>query len=185
MKRSSAAARSLFVSLVVLTAAFRVRAQAPAPLESPAGTASGSAGAAKITVEYHRPSVRGREIWGGLVPWGEVWRLGANEATTISFSAPVKVEGKDVPAGTYALFAIPGKDKWTFILNKTAKQWGAYKYQQSEDLLRFDVAPQAGGPVEMMTFSIAGKGPVSASVEMEWAKVKTAFGVTGAPERGK
>ena len=117
------------------------------------------------------------------MPYGQVWRLGANEATTIAFSGPVKVEGKDVPAGTYALFAIPGKDKWTFILNKTAKQWGAFKYQQSEDLLRFDVAPQPGNAVEMMTFSIVPKGPASASVEMEWAKVKTAFNVTGAPAR--
>ena len=92
----------------------------------------------------------------------------------------MKVEGKDVPAGTYALFAIPGKDKWTFILNKNAKQWGAFKYQQSEDLLRFDVAPQAGNAVEMMTISIVPKPPASASVEIEWAKVKTSFSVTGA-----
>jgi len=91
----------------------------------------------------------------------------------------VKIEGKDVPAGTYALFAIPGKDKWTFIVNKNAKQWGAFKYQQSDDLLRFDVVPQPGNAVETMTFSIVPKAPVSASVEMEWAKVKTAFSVTG------
>jgi hypothetical protein len=159
--------------------------QTPAPPQSPAGSASGAAGAAKITVEYHRPSVRGREIWGGLVPYGQVWRLGANEATTIAFSAPVKVEGKDVPAGTYALFAVPGKDKWTFIVNKNAKQWGAFKYQQSEDVLRFDVAPQTGGAVEMMTISIVPKGPAASSVEMEWAKVKVAFGVTGTPAPGK
>lgn len=147
--------------------------------QSPAGTASGSAGATKITIEYHRPSVRGREIWGGLVPYGQVWRLGANEATTITFSTPVKVEGKDVPAGTYALFAVPGKDKWTFIVNKNAKQWGAFKYQQTDDLVRFDVDAQSGNAVETMTFSIASKPPASASVEMEWAKVKTAFSVTG------
>jgi hypothetical protein len=113
------------------------------------------------------------------VPYGQVWRLGANEATTIAFSGPVKVEGKDVAAGIYSLFAIPGKDKWTFILNKTAKQWGAFKYQQSEDLLRFEVAPEPANAVEMMTFSIVPKGPASASVEMEWAKVRTAFSVTG------
>ena len=113
------------------------------------------------------------------MPYGQVWRLGANEATTITFSTPVKIEGKDVPAGTYALFAIPGKDKWTFIVNKNAKQWGAFKYQQSEDLLRFDISPQAGNAVEMMTISIVPKAPASASVEMEWAKVKTSFDVTG------
>jgi hypothetical protein len=177
MKRSSVVALSL-----AALASFSALAQAPA---SPAGTVSGAAGAAKITIDYHRPSVRGREIWGVLVPWGQVWRLGANEATTIAFSAPVKVEGKDVPAGTYALFAIPGKDKWTFILNRTAKQWGAFKYQQGEDLLRFDVVPQPGAAVEMMTLSIVPKGATSASVEMEWAKVKTAFTVTGAAVSAK
>ena len=148
--------------------------------QSPAASASGAASTARIAIEYHQPSVRGREIWGGLVPYGQVWRLGANEATTITFSTPVKVEGKDVPAGTYALFAIPGKDKWTFIVNKNAKQWGAFKYQQTEDLLRFDVVPQPGNAVETMTFSIVSKAPASASVEMEWAKVKTAFSVTEA-----
>jgi len=170
-------------TLAVLSAALLASAaaigQAPEAPQSPAGSASGAAGAAKVTIEYHRPSVRGREIWGGLVPYGQVWRLGANEATTITFSAPVKVEGKDVPAGTYALFAIPGKDKWTFIVNKNAKQWGAFKYQQSDDVLRFDVVPQPGNAVETMTFSIVPKAPASASVEMEWAKVKTAFSVAG------
>ena len=169
---------ALAVLSVTLLASAAALAQTPAPPQSPAGSASGAAGATKITIEYHRPSVRGREIWGGLVPYGQVWRLGANEATTIAFSAPVKIEGKDVPAGTYALFAIPGKDKWTFIVNKNAKQWGAFKYQQTEDLLRFDVVPQAGNAVETMTFSIVSKAPASASVEMEWAKVKTSFNVT-------
>ena len=176
MKRMFAPA-ILSVSLLASPAAL---AQAPAALQSPAGSASGAAGATRITIEYHRPSVRGREIWGGLVPYGQVWRLGANEATTIAFSTPVKVEGTNVPAGTYALFAIPGKDKWTFIVNKNAKQWGAFKYQQTDDLLRFDVVPQPGNAVETMTFSIAPKAPTSASVEMEWAKVKAAFNVTGA-----
>jgi len=175
MKRMTALA-ALSVCLLASPAAF---AQTPAAPQSPAGSASGAAGATRITLEYHRPSVRGREIWGGLVPYGQVWRLGANEATTITFSTPVKVEGKDVPAGTYALFAIPGKDKWTFVVSRNAKQWGAFKYQQSDDLLRFDVVPQPGNAVETMTFSIVPKAPVSASVEMEWAKVKTAFSVTG------
>jgi len=181
MKRMFAPA-ILSVSLLASPAAL---AQAPAALQSPAGSASGAAGATRITIEYHRPSVRGREIWGGLVPYGQVWRLGANEATTIAFSTPVKVEGTDVPAGTYALFAIPGKDKWTFIVNKNAKQWGAFKYQQTDDLLRFDVVPQLGNAVETMTFSIAPKAPTSASVEMEWAKVKVAFTVSAAAAPAK
>lgn len=179
MKRTSTLAVSSFSLLASLAVYLAAVAQAPAAPQSPAGSAGGAAGAAKIAIEYHRPSVRGREIWGGLVPYDQVWRLGANEATTISFSAPVKVDGKDVPAGTYALFAIPGKDKWTFIVNKNAKQWGAFKYQQSDDLLRFDVVPKAGNAVETMTFTVVSKAPAAASVEMEWAKVKTSFDVTG------
>src|SRR5712692_10017641 len=103
MKRVIVSAAALLFSLVA-------DAQVPGPQASPAASTGLTVGTTKVALEYHRPSVKGREIWGGLVPFGEVWRLGANDATTISFSDAVKVEGKDVPAGTYALFAIPGKD---------------------------------------------------------------------------
>ncbi|TSD64936.1 DUF2911 domain-containing protein [Inquilinus sp. KBS0705] len=98
-------------------------------------------GLGKITVTYSRPNVKGRKIFGGINLYGEVWRTGANAATTITFSENVLVEGKSVPAGTYALFSIPEKDEWTIILNKTAKQWGAYSYKQADDLLRVKVKP--------------------------------------------
>ncbi|WP_454804175.1 DUF2911 domain-containing protein [Mucilaginibacter phyllosphaerae] len=98
-------------------------------------------GLGKITITYSRPNVKGRKIFGGINPYGQVWRTGANAATTITFSENVLVEGKKVPAGTYALFSIPGKNSWTIILNKTAKQWGAYSYKQDADLLRFTVKP--------------------------------------------
>jgi len=98
-------------------------------------------GLGKITVTYSRPNVKGRKIFGGINPYGQVWRTGANAATTITFSENVKVEGNSVPAGTYALFSIPDRNQWTIILNKTAKQWGAYEYKQADDLLRFKVKP--------------------------------------------
>jgi hypothetical protein len=98
-------------------------------------------GLGKITITYSRPNVKGRKIFGGINPYGQVWRTGANSATTITFSENVIVEGNKVPAGTYSLFSIPEEKEWTIILNKTAKQWGAYGYKQEDDLLRFKVKP--------------------------------------------
>jgi hypothetical protein len=98
-------------------------------------------GLGKITVTYSRPNVKGRKIFGGINPYGEVWRTGANAATVITFTENVIVEGNKVPAGTYSLFSIPDEKMWTIILNKTAKQWGAYSYKQADDLVRFKVKP--------------------------------------------
>jgi hypothetical protein len=98
-------------------------------------------GLGKVTVTYSRPNVKGRKIFGGINPYGQVWRTGANYATTITFSENVLVEGNKVPAGTYSLFSIPEQNSWTIILNKTAKQWGAYSYKQADDLVRFTVKP--------------------------------------------
>ena len=88
--------------------------------------------------------MKGRPIWGQLVPYGQVWRSGANEATTITFDQPVMVEGQPLAAGTYSLFTIPTEKQWTMIFNKTAKQWGAFKYDDKQDALRVTVTPQKG-----------------------------------------
>lgn len=153
------------------------------PQPSPAAKVGLAIGVTDVEIVYHRPGVKGREIWGGLVPLGEVWRLGANEATTISFSTPVQVDGHDVPAGKYALFAIPGKDKWTLVLNKKADQWGAYFYKQEEDLLRFDVKPQPGAATEWMSFSITPASETSATVEMSWESLRVPFTVSADVDR--
>ncbi len=158
------------LALSLSTAA--VAAQVPVPRASPAASVSLRIGTTDVEVRYHRPAVKGRKVWGGLVPYGEVWRLGANDATTVRFSDPVKVEGRDVPAGTYALFAIPGPDSWTVILNQRAQQWGAYFYKESEDLLRFQVQPQTGPPTEWMSFAIAPVTPESALLEMAWETLR-------------
>ena len=141
---------------------------------SPPRQATGSAGGAQITIDYGSPSVRGREIWGALVPYGEVWRTGANEATTITLDRDVMVEGKKLPAGKYAIFTIPNKDKWTVIFNSVAEQWGAYEYNQSKDVLRVDVKPKmVDQPVEALTFDLAGDGFV-----IKWEKVEVPVRIT-------
>jgi Protein of unknown function (DUF2911) len=127
-----------------LAYAFGVEAQTPKidfPAASPACTLKQRVGLTDIEVVYSRPGVKGRVIFGGIVPYGMVWRTGANQATRISFSTPVKLEDHEIPAGTYALFTIPGEDKWTIIINKDANQWGAFRYNEKDDLLRFDVTP--------------------------------------------
>src|SRR5213593_4036833 len=95
-----------------------------------------------ITINYHRPLVNGRKIWGGLVPYGKVWRAGANENTTIEFSDPVSVEGKPLDKGTYGLHMIPNQDSWTVIFSKTNTGWGSFSYDQKDDALRVNVKPR-------------------------------------------
>jgi hypothetical protein len=121
---------------------------------SPKSEISGKVGAATVKITYCQPSARNRKIMGGLVPYGEVWRTGANEATTLEFDKPVKFEGKDLPAGKYSLFTIPGENEWTIILNKDSKQWGAYKYNDKDDVLRVTVKPTKT-PAFVETFNIS------------------------------
>jgi len=138
--------RKLYIYLAVLLmagASLQTNAQAPRiPEASSTQTIMQDFGLGKVTITYSRPNVKGRVIFGGINPYGQVWRTGANAATTITFSENVIVEGHNVPAGTYSLFTIPQKDEWTIILNKTAKQWGAYSYKEADDLLRFKVKPE-------------------------------------------
>ncbi len=98
-------------------------------------------GITDITVNYHRPLANGRPIWGKLVPYGEVWRAGANENTTITFSDPVTIEGQSLDKGTYGLHMIPGETQWTVIFSKNSTSWGSFSYEQGEDALRVNVKP--------------------------------------------
>jgi len=128
--------------LLIAAVSFKSQAQTPRiPEASSTQTIIQDFGLGKITITYSRPNVKGRVIFGGINPWGQVWRTGANSATTITFSENVIMEGNKVPAGTYSLFTIPGQDEWTVILNKVVKQWGAYSYKESEDFLRFKEKP--------------------------------------------
>ena len=126
-------------------------------------------GLGKITITYSRPNVKGRVIFGGINPYGQVWRTGANAATTINFSEKVIFEGRNVPAGTYSLFSIPNKDEWTIILNKVVKQWGAYSYKDSADFLRVKVKPSTlDEKRETFTIQFANETTQSSDLNLVW-----------------
>lgn len=152
-------------------------AQEKAPASPPA-SANAKIGTTDISVKYSSPAVKGRKIWGELVPYGQVWRTGANEATTITFSKDVTVEGQKLKAGTYALFTIPGDKEWTIIFNKTAKQWGAFKYDEGQDALRVKVKPVAAKSMnERMKIDIQPKGKTAGVVTIMWENLAVPFNV--------
>src|SRR6266550_4747455 len=132
-----------------------------------------------ITIKYHRPLVNGRKIWGGLVPYGKVWRAGANENTTIDFSDAISVEGKPLAKGAYGLHMIPNPDSWTIIFSKTNTAWGSYSYDQKEDALRVDVKPRPlAENKEALEFDFEDLKPTSAAVTLKWEKVSVPFTVS-------
>lgn len=151
-----------------------VLAQNPtAPRPSPLAQATETVKGKTITIDYGQPSVKGRTIWGELVPYGKVWRAGANETTALTLSADATVEGKPLAAGKYAFFIIPEEKQWTIIFNKTVK-WGAFSYKQDEDVLRVDVPVKSTQtPVEKLTYAISPKGDVTLS----WADKQATFTV--------
>lgn len=124
------------------------------PAASPSCTIKQRVGLTDIQIAYSRPGVKNRTVFGGIVPYGTVWRTGANSATKITFSTPVKLEGNDVPAGTYSLFTIPGADTWTIIINKDANQWGSFQYNSNDDLVRFTVTPMTLDDTTVDAFTI-------------------------------
>lgn len=135
-------------------------------------------GLGKISLTYARPNVRARKIFGGVEPYGTIWRTGANAATTISFSEDVTIEGNKIPAGDYALFSIPGVEEWTIIISKKADQWGAYKYQQADDLLRFKVRNiKLSEPMETMTMQFYNVDQTKCIIEMKWEASSFAFAI--------
>ncbi len=138
------------------------------------GIAEGTAGGAAVKITYGRPKIKGRDLWGGLVPYGTVWRAGANEATTITFSKDVTVGGKTVPAGTYALFLVPTAEDWTFVINKTANQWGAFNYDQGQDVVRVSVKPSSAESAEELTYSVSDD-----TVWLHWGELMGGFEVGG------
>jgi hypothetical protein len=140
---------------------------------SPPVTASGEINGKTVTVNYGQPSVKGREVWGKLVPYGEVWRAGANEATTIEFSKDVTIEGKTLPAGKYGFFTIPNTNEWTIIFNKVPNQWGAFKYDATQDALRVTVKPKKSKVFNEKLWYAVNKN----SVSLAWENAEVAFAV--------
>jgi len=162
-----------FAALMLVSTAWAQQLDLPRP--SPKATVAQTVGLTDVTITYCRPSVKGRVIWGGLVPYDQVWRTGANEATTITFTDDVTIEGTKLPAGTYGLFTIPGKDEWTVIFNKGAKQWGAYEYKQDQDALRLKVKPHGDEIRELLTMWFPAVSTESATVAICWDKLTVPF----------
>ena len=132
-----------------------------------------------ITINYHRPLVNGRKIWGGLVPYGKVWRAGANENTTIEFSDPVSVEGQPLAKGTYGLHMIPNPDSWTVIFSKTNTGWGSYSYDQKDDALRVEVKPRPlAENKDALEYEFEDLKPTSTAVTLKWEKLGIPFTVS-------
>jgi hypothetical protein len=159
MKTSTLILSLLFVTVVVF--AQDDKASRPSPPAKATATVNGKT----VTIDYSQPSVKGRKIWGELVPYGQVWRAGANETTTFTLSADATINGKPLPAGKYAFFVIPNEKEWTIIFNKTIK-WGAFSYKQEEDVLRVNVpVKKSSAPVEKLTYNISPNGTVSLAWE--------------------
>jgi hypothetical protein len=169
-----------FLLALVLMAATVSQAQSfvmDLPRQSQHAVVMQRIGLTDITINYHRPLVGGREVWGKLVPYGEVWRSGANENTTIAFSDAVSIEGKPLERGTYGLHMIPGKDEWTVVFSKAANSWGSFSYKQDEDALRVTVKPQTAEFHEALTYDFDQPKEDSAVVTMRWEKVAVPFKV--------
>jgi hypothetical protein len=143
---------------------------------SPPAEANGTIGDLNVQIKYSQPGVKGRNVWGELVPYGKVWRTGANEATTIELSRDCKVAGKMLRAGKYSLFTIPGEQNWTIIFNTVADQWGAYKYDESKDALRItDVKPGKSSEFnERLKFDVKASRD-EGEITLSWDNLKVSF----------
>jgi hypothetical protein len=167
-----------FLSFAMITAFLAVSLSACAQDDkdkrpSPPTKATGKAGNTTITIDYSAPSVKGRKIFGGLEPYGKVWRAGANEATVIEFDNDVKIEGKALPKGKYGFFAIPNENEWTLIFSKTWNQWGAYRYKQEDDALRVKVKPsKTSSLTEKLNYTVNG-----GKVTLAWENTAVSFNV--------
>lgn len=156
--------KKITLLLIAIFTTFMAAAQDKKPASPPA-TAKGTINGATITINYSSPSVKNRTIWGELVPYGQTWRAGANEATTFETDKAIKVEGKELPAGKYSFFVIPEKDSATIIFNTEDKQWGAYKYEESKDKLRVVVKTKKSAKLNESLVYTVNKNNVTLSWE--------------------
>lgn len=165
---------ALVLSLALVTC--DAAAQGPAlvlPRTNPPATVTQRIGVTDVEVRYNRPSVRGRSIFGALVPFGQVWRTGSDEATTIRFADPVTFNGASVPAGTYELFTVPGRDRWVVILQRQRAQWGSYAYDPAHDVLRVTATPAAlAATVESFTMAIDDVTAKAATLHLTWERTR-------------
>lgn len=166
---------ALFIALIISVSAM---AQIETPMPSPTATLEQKVGLTDVKIIYSRPGAKDRVVFGDLVPYGTMWRTGANSSTKISFSDKVMINGKEVPAGTYALYTIPGKDEWTVIIHKntTHSGTGGDNYKEEEDLMRFQVKPERlNDKVETFTIDIQHNEMDHAKLMMSWENTQIAF----------
>lgn len=167
--------KNLFlISLFLLTE--NLIAQIKTPSASPTATISQGVGLTKVTIDYSRPSVKGRKIFGDLVPYGKVWRTGANRITTIKLDDDMHINGAPVKAGNYGLYTIPGESAWVIIINKDDKQWGSYEYDVNKDVIRFSIQPLRIEPmVEQMEIRFEEFTLTSAMIAINWESTSARF----------
>ena len=170
-------AAAVFLALLLATASTAQQQEDKSKRPSPPGTAEVTLKGKKITIDYSRPSMRGRKIMGGLVPYGEVWRTGANEATTLKTEVALDIAGAKVPAGTYTLWTLPSEGTWKLIINKQTGQWGT-EYHQDRDLVRVDMQKShIQHPVEKFTISFDKKSDNTANLVMDWENTRVSVAI--------
>ena len=167
--------RKTLIALLTLVAATTLSAQVKTPRPSPTASLTQTVGLTDVTIKYSRPGVRGRTIWGDLVPHDKVWRTGANEATTITFSEDVTVGGQKLTKGTYSLHTTPGRDAWTIHFNSVADQWGSYSYDPAKDVVKVTAKPERAEFREWLTFEIPEMTTDTAKVVIRWADLAVPF----------
>ena len=163
------------IALFLAVLALPVEAQVQLPHASQLSTLSQIIGVTDVTIKYSRPGVKGREIWGKLVPYDLVWRTGANAATTIAFADTVKIEGRSIPPGTYGLATIPSKNSWAIILHNKPEMEGAFDLKPEDEVLRFTVTPAPGEFEEWMRFSFEDLNENTGTVVLAWEKIRISF----------
>jgi DUF2911 family protein len=179
LRSTAIAALAVAATLAALHAVPATAQDVQFPRLSPNATVTQTVGMTEIEIHYSRPGVKGRKIWGGLVPYGEVWRTGANENTTLSASTPFSLEGHELPAGTYGVQTIPTDGAWTLILSKDADRWGAFSYKPENDALRVTLKPRpAAQPVERLLFRFDDVTDDAATVVLAWENLEVPFRIT-------
>lgn len=188
-KESYMKSKIFLFAFILLIVSLNIFGQATFPRASQRSVVSQTVGDTEIAIVYHRPNVKGRAIWGCqtteviptgttydcLVPSGQVWRTGANEATTFEISNDVMINGQKLPKGKYSLHTIPGATEWTIIFNKTWDQWGSFSYDEKQDALRVTAKPVAGEMKETMSIGIEDVGENAAKIVVGWEKIRLPF----------
>ena len=158
--------------LVALATPLFAQSLLRSPQASPHARAEQTFGITDVSIDYHRPAVANRRIWGGLVPYDVIWRAGANEPTLITFSTPVTIEGQPLAAGTYSFYFIPSAQQWTVVLNKFTNGWGTYAYDPAEDALRVKVTPVPADAQERLAYTFDDVKDDGATLNMRWEKLR-------------